>query len=86
MAAIMGNDASKTVLQDLEKGSNSLENLLIDFGRMTRTDNIEVTCFYETRPTLITNAVIPHWLRGSLTKFELAEPVGFTFYRHEDQC
>ena len=75
----MGEETSTTVLQDLVIGSTSLDNLLIDFGRLTRTDNIEVTCFYETRPTLVTNAVLPPWLRGSLTKFESPKPVGCTF-------
>lgn len=55
------HESSCTLLHDLKENSSRLENLVVEFGKLTvrsRTQaGIEIRCFYETRQTQISNAI-----------------------------
>ena len=58
VSRIMGKDPSATLIKDLDESSSTLEALVEEFGKMTVRERLQIRCFYETRPTQISNAVL----------------------------
>jgi hypothetical protein len=57
----LGRESSSTLIDDLCKNSSKLEHMVAEFGRLTMSNQnqvgMEIRCFYETRPTQLSNAV-----------------------------
>jgi hypothetical protein len=58
-------ESSCTLLDDLKANSSRLENMMAEFGKLTVQSpmqaGMEIRCFYETRKTMLSNAISRSW-------------------------